>query len=270
MSLISVSQTAHHRLYHYQPYKGDWRGYFEATIRNRALYFSSPFRFNDPWDCRPWFDLGVLDDEVMRERHIEWIMSVANQPVPAHADELRRDRRLLNWFVEEFSRGLGDSINQEYCLYCLTPKDDNLLMWSHYADDHKGICLQFNARVEPIAGAFKVSYQTELPQSIIPEHNEDAAEKALLTKSDVWDYEEEFRLIARDARMPLPNFLVATDNFVPIGDQALIGIVIGCQCDGADEIIDMVRQHQPTVTVRQAKRHQHRYGLGFETLYRGV
>ena len=202
MAVRSVSQTEHRRLYHYQPFVGDWRGYLKATLRDRAIYLPSPSRFNDPWDCRPWFDLAVLDDEVMREGHIEWLMSVADQPIPANAGELRRDRRLLNWFVEESSRRLGEAINKEYRLYCLTPKDDNLLMWSHYADNHKGVCLQFDTRMEPIAGAFKVSYQGQLPLSIIPEHNEDAAEKALLTKSDVWDYEEEFRLIGLD---PFPR-----------------------------------------------------------------
>ncbi len=271
MPLLSVSQTKHRSLYHYQPYTEDWRGYLEATLRDRTIYLPSPSYFNDPWDCRPWFDLAVLDDAVMRERHIEWYMRVAIKPVTEHADELRQNRPLLNHFVEETSRRLWARIDHEYRLYCLTPNCDDLLMWSHYANKHKGVCLQFDARTDPISAAFKVSYQDQLPCSIIPEHGEDDAEKALLTKSDAWDYEEEFRLIARDSRVPpLPNTLIATDGILPIGDRSLVGIIVGCQCNGADEIIDMVRRHQPSITVRQAKRQAHRYGLVFETLPTGV
>jgi hypothetical protein len=29
-------------------------------------------------------------------------------------------------------------------IYCLTPKADSTLMWSHYADNHCGVCLEFS------------------------------------------------------------------------------------------------------------------------------
>lgn len=266
---ISVAETKYLSLYHYQPYLRDR---LEATLRDRAIYLPSPSEFNDPWDCRPWFDLAVLDDAVMRERHIKWFIDLVPSVNDANeADELRRNPQQLKNFIEKLSRELGDKINQDHRLYCLTPKNNNPLMWSHYADKHKGVCLQFDTHTESIARAFKVSYQKKLPLCIILEHADGAATRALLTKSDVWKYEKEFRLIARDARVKqLPNIPVATDGFMPIGDRALVGIIIGCQCDDADEIIGMVRRHQPTVMVRKAKRQPHRYGLDFETLYVGV
>ena len=242
MPLISASQTEHTHLYHYQIYSETGRVRLESTLRDRAIYLPSPSSFNDPWDCRPWFDLTVLDDEEMRERHIDWFIRYADRPDKATEDEIKAGSSP----IELDGRGMfADAWRIDQPRIPLVLSDAEGCQSSDVVTlcgRSQGFCLQFDARIEPIAGAFKVSYHQDLPHSIVPEHSEDAAAKSLLSKSDVWDYEEEFRLIARDARTPAENFLIATDGIVPIGDRSLVGIIIGCQCDSADEIIDMVRQ----------------------------
>lgn len=42
-------------------------------------------------------------------------------------------------FIEKFK----ENIFSEYYLACFSGKNDNQLMWSHYADSHKGICLVY-------------------------------------------------------------------------------------------------------------------------------
>ncbi|MGN6580164.1 MAG: DUF2971 domain-containing protein [Bordetella sp.] len=229
----------------------------------------SPSRFNDPWDCKPWFDLDTLDDPAMRDAHIAQFLKYAKSPRQSDEEEMRTKPGLLNWLVEQCSQDLAKNIETNYRVYCLTPRDDNLLMWSHYAKNHTGVCLQFDVRTEPFIGACKVVYQPTLPAGTLLEHEDNAMIKALLTKSDVWGYEQEYRVIAKDQRDPSPNMPTAVNSLVDISETALVRITVGCRCNEADRIVDMVRRHQPRVSVRQASRHPHRYGVGYNTLYAG-
>jgi len=42
----------------------------------------------------------------------------------------------------------GDFLNEKYFskekIFCLSAKNDDLLMWGHYADSHKGFCVEFS------------------------------------------------------------------------------------------------------------------------------
>ncbi|MFD1559628.1 DUF2971 domain-containing protein [Paraburkholderia silviterrae] len=257
-------------LYHYQRYGGQASTRLEAMLRSNRLYLSSPARFNDPWDCRPWFDLSALDTQAGREEHIAWFMRLP-QARDTDAEEMRRNPELLRFMVEDCSRSLGVRMNDEYRVYCLTPSDQNMLMWSHYSGDHKGICLQFNVRSEPFVGACQVSYQERLPLSTLPEHEDDAMTKALLTKSDVWSYEREFRVVAKNPQYASLGVPTASDGFVAMSENALERIIIGCGCtDGeADAIVEMVRQFRPRVAVRRARRRTDVYGLAFTDIHAG-
>ncbi len=44
--------------------------------------------------------------------------------------------------ISQCEKFVSDRING-YGVYCLSRKCDDILMWSHYADSHKGICLGF-------------------------------------------------------------------------------------------------------------------------------
>jgi hypothetical protein len=267
MRIISAGQSHHRSLYHYQPFEGKSKAYLEATLRDRTIYLPPPQSFNDPWDCRPWFNLEGLDNTEIKEAHIQWFMSQSNQAKDSDANEMRENPELLRYMVEECSRGLCEELNNQYRVYCLTPHDLNPLMWSHYSDKHKGVCLQFDTRIFPLALALKVEYQENLPTVFVTENNPDPAVRVLFTKSDVWKYEEEFRLLARDENYPLPDTPITSKNFLSLPDRALVGIILGCQSEAGDEIIDMVERYQPQLTVKKAVRAPHRYGLTLETIY---
>ncbi|MGT2429382.1 DUF2971 domain-containing protein [Cupriavidus basilensis] len=68
-------------------------------------------------------------------------------------------------------------------------------MWAHYADSHKGICLEFDATSVFMAHAQEVKYSGERAAINFTDSKDAMLEKALLTKSDHWSYESEWRLI---------------------------------------------------------------------------
>ena len=65
----------------------------------------------------------------------------------------------------ELMRGLKDYLNQKYGLLCFSKGWQNPLLWSHYADSHKGLCLGFDV-LDDIPGVsekplLKVKYRNE-------------------------------------------------------------------------------------------------------------
>jgi len=76
-------------LYHYQRYGAEAATRLEMMLRTNRLYMSSPGQFNDPWDCRSWFDLDALETQAGREAHIAWFMRLP-QARAADAEDPRR------------------------------------------------------------------------------------------------------------------------------------------------------------------------------------
>jgi len=76
-------------------------------------------------------------------------------------------------------------------------------MWSHYADGHKGLCIEFSASNESYLDFFgrahPVDYQSDLPVlNFYTDHPLDKVQKYLLTKAIDWSYEKEYRIIEKN------------------------------------------------------------------------
>ena len=69
-------------LYHYQRFNLEG---VRSVIVDKKLYLSRPSAFNDPWDCKPCFDIDLSDDE----------------SVEAHAAYFERCDRKLNSHLGE-------------------------------------------------------------------------------------------------------------------------------------------------------------------------
>lgn len=79
----------------------------------------------------------------------------------------------------------------------------NELMWSHYADSHKGFCIEYDLDVlcQAISKSFdiiselNVNYQVNRPIISKTDEIDDVLQKIFGTKSSAWKYENEFRLV---------------------------------------------------------------------------
>lgn len=88
-------------------------------------------------------------------------------------------------------------------ILALTNSYNNLLMWSHYAKNHKGYCIEFV--VEDASKIFKVQYLDKIPEgiSLALLHAKDIEEKKkickyFLNKPKAWEYENEYRVLNID------------------------------------------------------------------------
>lgn len=83
----------------------------------------------------------------------------------------------------------------------------------------------------------------------------------LLTKSDVWSYEQEYRLVAQERSFATAHrTLMTTDNYLTLPEGALTSIIVGCQGQ-LDEVRELVSKHAPEVLVKQVERIPNRYAL---------
>jgi hypothetical protein len=101
----------------------------------------------------------------------------------------------------------------------------NLPMWSHYADNHRGICLEFSTRNEVMCSPQPVEYVSTFP--LIGAYSTDPYEnlRLLLVKADVWKYEKEYRLIAQERGESTPDDTLMTDiNFLQLSQSALMSM----------------------------------------------
>jgi len=82
-------------------------------------------------------------------------------------------------------------------LLCFSRNWDNLLLWSHYAASHAGICLGFDIPDDVfVANAIDVRYQPNLLKIRDPKDlNPDFAKRLLCTKHESWSYEQEVRFL---------------------------------------------------------------------------
>lgn len=83
-------------------------------------------------------------------------------------------------------------------VFCLTDTCEDVLMWAHYASDHRGVTIEFDPNEGLFAVAQRVTYSDEPP--VINRLQDDwplMIDKSMLWKSKQWEYEHEWRVIAR-------------------------------------------------------------------------
>lgn len=181
------------------------------------IRFTPPGKFNDP------FEIPAIMAEEARERfaglggllqQTEEIMDgLMNFSIPKAAMT-----PAINYFMgsgtsEAKERDLSEKEIQEQILHrindvdctfgilSLTKTHENLLMWAHYADDHRGAVIEFEFDdkflfLKDPHRKFAKQVQYSNDRAKIPV-NEDVLMEHFFIKSPEWDYEKEFRIIRR-------------------------------------------------------------------------
>lgn len=97
-------------------------------------------------------------------------------------------------------RGYQSEMDQRYGVLCFCPTWSDPVVWSHYADRHRGICLGFDV---PKRMALPISYNAErlgidIERELAKQSRDpNLGLKLLTTKYRGWKYENEVRLVAR-------------------------------------------------------------------------
>lgn len=256
-------------LYHYESFNPD---FLVRMLSGGLIYCSNPSRFNDPWDCKPTFDTGGLDDPKCYEDHVQWFDAIGRKHLPALEEVerqrrihiMRSDRAFLENMIHGCSSDIAKAIDDRFRVYCLSSDPTSTLMWSHYSRHHQGICLEFDARNDVFGSALKVDYRETYPGLALDSDDNDQAVLTLIVKSAVWEYENEFRIIAEERSRAIGNDTLKTDDdFLAYPPGSLKAVIVGCQADDATvrEIRQIVERHKPGVAIKRAVRTPNHYSL---------
>jgi len=135
-----------------------------------------------------------------------------------------------------------NDIFDKYLFYCVTDDEKNNLMWSHYANSHKGFCIEWDS--EQIK-AQKVSYKNSIASFKIIDliklsyhliGKGDPGKRiwdALRVKLCEWEYESEYRFQLSNNMQDLIK--VNHGNFALISHEPewIKSIIFGCRMDRA-------------------------------------
>lgn len=198
---------------------------------NRELYFAAPKELNDPYDCRISI-VGALDAALKLAEQL------TSKDIGAKLERLYGINHIFKK-IEQDVQSTG--------IFSLSRLNRNILMWSHYADEHRGFCLGFRLsknftewnRQNRIVACDDVKYVTKNPfvdyfinfakENISPDWDSfwpPLIQIGLQSKSRHWRYEKEVRVIRKEP------------GSVPFAPAELVEVIFG---------LDMNDEHQHTI-----------------------
>lgn len=209
------------------------------SLCHDQLWFSNPAAFNDPLDCRPVVESdsdkatlrNILAELIRRRVEQETLASLNSaklkgDQVTAHAQQVAQQTA-----TNELNEAAYQATNPDYecgaeqaeChlltskiqsellkryergVCCFSSAYDNPLLWSHYGDQHKGICIGYRIDKLTREPPQKMEYggsriiHTSLIADALLNQNTDAQQaldnSTLLRKAPPWEYEKEWRMI---------------------------------------------------------------------------
>jgi hypothetical protein len=221
--------------YKYRSMSGDAAARTEEIVLGNEIYFARPSSFNDPFDLRPSFSLAATperqrEDFIRMSRKFEPHLSEEERQAAA---QLVMETSLSTENIQATTDGIQAMHNMamnEIGVCCVSASRADVLMWSHYADAHRGVCLEFDGNGKLMAHAQQISYsEVRVPINSYEDSQDQMTTKSLLTKSAQWKYEDEWRLI-RYAKGP---------GKVKFRPENLTGIIVGAQADRS--VLEAVR-----------------------------
>lgn len=145
---------------------------------------------------------------------------------------------------DAFTRGLWRQMRKNIFgstgILCLSDSWSNPVIWSHYADNHKGAALEFRCtrHIKPHPNLFKVRYQNKLiepdtHQNKLIELDAPLTEQmraVAYTKYKHWQYENEWRIIQQKVELETEKIDGKDLFFKPFNqDFRLTRVIIGAE-----------------------------------------
>lgn len=214
------------------------------TLVNKTLYFSSPDKLNDPLDCR--FKLKIKNPNNFSNKTQEiikysgWFLNeeldfFLNKDANLRIGDEKRQVEFLHKFLTY--------VQNSYIGICsFSTVFSNNLLWSHYSDEARGLCLVFDKQklIESIKENSKnlnvkitpkrISYGgiKNIEIQLYKNGNLGYSIEHLFSKTKQWNYEKEFRIIVEQK----PNHSLFSpinklNPFIDFSEESLSYIVLG-------------------------------------------
>ena len=124
---------------------------------------------------------------------------------------------------------IPDDIISNYRIFSLSQNNNSMLMWSHYADNHKGISIgyRFGDYFPHGVGISEIKYNNHLKRQVDLNDLSNRYTQHLLTKNEDWSYERESRIFTTKDKIYYEKFDYLNYDRVKI-DAYIFSITLGC------------------------------------------
>jgi hypothetical protein len=168
------------------------------VLENSEIRFSQAAALNDPFETMPCFSLVRKHlKQLMAQRYFK----CTDDSLPSYVQPL----------IDSVIADIPKQFSEHFCILSLSKKRNNLLMWSHYADSHRGFVIGFDSGSpfflhgsgKAVDGLREVTYSNN--REVVPGKGFHSIDRELMnkanqmfffTKSSDWGYEEELRILA--------------------------------------------------------------------------
>jgi hypothetical protein len=164
----------------------------KKLLENNSLWFSSPKDFNDPFDCQIIPDTNNTVEQIEQYIRKNTPGTFTDKEIVAHAAKFQNEN-----IWQDYMKIAADRCINSTGVCCFSKNKKNLLMWSHYADSHTGVCLKFDILKDAdfFHVILPVIYRQDYPVYNHLENSESFTTSMFLSKSTGWEYEEELRIL---------------------------------------------------------------------------
>ncbi len=274
----------------------------KLNLKTQRLRFSSPLYFNDPFDC--YFPPGIsnlknavlvlqkrfdgilagkeqLPDHSLAAFTLAPIIGLADTVPPEVAEHARMSHKAnIVAVASNYNQQLEldwENKLRRFRLLSLCAERNNPLLWSHYADSHRGVAFEFDASCTKNTSfqiAKPVKYQKRAPRIIsrkvfiesvigLADQPDVGTYPLILTKSVEWSYEKEWRIVlmTEEGEKSLYSDLM----FFP---GSLRKIFLGCRNSIRDQraIERLATGDFAHVEIHRARQSRSNFGLKFDRI----
>jgi hypothetical protein len=183
------------------------------NLKHNRLYAQSPNMFNDPYEF-------IFRFEFPDEHLIPFLKLIYGDQHQKFIEMKSTRKDILKWsrdfYFNEHRNAVGAA--------CFTEDARNELLWAHYGDNHKGMCLEFDSTKDPFKQIMQVEYVKEVPVITYQDLTgttdiiSRVMTKPFLTKPDIWSYEKEWRI------------LTEANSFIQYVAGSILSITFGFFC----------------------------------------
>ena len=210
------------------------------SIKANKMWYSAPSNFNDVFDCEISVDEAAIINCAMQMAPDKKKIRVGSPMWKQIGQTMRQEIKSFCATYEGMRSSMGIS--------CLSESDNSLLMWAHYANNHRGMCVEYDLmeinkklKFTPVPIIYSKDRVCFDVLNLDTVGNDAVALliQSLTSKSEEWSYEREWRIIREDSvcgdKWDVEKKGALLDMVCPIS------ITLGCAAE--DEFVKAVREY---------------------------
>jgi len=257
---IIKEQLSEKVVYKYRAFNPN-NDYHLNILKKGELWFADPNSFNDPFDCK--VEYKSKDEFSFSEKEQALKDFIQRHP---EAPQQKFDNNMFDIIYDKVYEDEKNILR----VLSLCEDEKNILMWSHYANNHEGFCVGFKTythqnaaednlfikikkdqisedSIQIAAGIdstliplIPVVYSDDKPTPRVPlSANTEGIEKYFIQKSAQWSYEKELRAVLWNGFIKKENKPIAIDK------NEIAEIIFGLKSKSVfkEEVINIVSSY---------------------------